>query len=138
MNTFNFLSVVLEHVQGFAERIQRETVAHRVGATKLLVKGSARVLGTHTRAAPRANAIAERWTCSLRRECLDLILITGPRHLAHVLCDYTEHHNHHLPHRSLDQHPPAGRLAPPTISNTIRHLRRDRLGRLIHEYLHVA
>jgi hypothetical protein len=29
---------------------------------------------------PRMNAIAERWICSLRRECTDRILITGRGH----------------------------------------------------------
>ena len=37
---------------------------------------------------PRANAIAERFIGTLRRECLDRILITGPRHLDVVLRDY--------------------------------------------------
>jgi putative transposase len=45
--------------------------------------------------APRANAIAERWIGTLRRECLDRILIAGPRHLAHVLAEYTAHYNDH-------------------------------------------
>jgi hypothetical protein len=31
--------------------------------------------------APRANAIVERWIGTLQRECLDHLLITGPRHL---------------------------------------------------------
>jgi putative transposase len=88
--------------------------------------------------APRANAIAERWIGSLRRECLDRILITGPRHLAHVLREYREHYNTHRPHRSLNQHPPTGQLAPTTPGPQNRHLRRDRLGGLIHEYLQVA
>jgi hypothetical protein len=74
----------------------------------------------------------------LPRECLDRILIAGPRHLAHVLGQYTEHYDNHRPHRSLDQRPPAGRTAPPPTSGSIRHLRRDRLGGLIHEYLQVA
>jgi hypothetical protein len=43
--------VALEHVQGYDERIQIEAVVHRFGATKLLVKGGARVLGTHRPAA---------------------------------------------------------------------------------------
>jgi hypothetical protein len=46
--------------------------------------------------APRANAIAERWIGSARRECLDRMLITGERHLRLVLEEYG----------SL-QHPPA-------------------------------
>jgi putative transposase len=87
--------------------------------------------------APRANAIAERWIGTLRRECLDQLLITGPRHLAVVLQEYIEHYNTHRPHRSLDQHPPAGRTPPPSGA-TVRPLRRDRLGGLIHEYLQVG
>ena len=87
--------------------------------------------------APPANAIAERFIGSLRGECLDHLLITGPRHLAVVLRDYIEHYNTHRPHRSLDQHPPAGRTPPPSGA-TVRPLRRDRLGGLVHEYLQVA
>jgi hypothetical protein len=37
-----------------------------------------RIVRTPIRA-PRANAIAERWIATLRRECLDHLLITGPR-----------------------------------------------------------
>jgi putative transposase len=58
--------------------------------------------------APRANATAERFIGTLRRECLDHILITGPRHLDAVLREFTQHYNAHRPHRSLHQRPPAG------------------------------
>ena len=95
-----------------------------------------RIIRTPVRA-PRANAIAERFIGTLRRECLDHLLITGPRHLAAVLREYVEHYNTHRPHRSLDQHPPAGRTPPPSGA-TVRPLRRDRLGGLVHEYVQVA
>jgi transposase InsO family protein len=75
--------------------------------------------------APRANAIAERFIGTLRRECLDQLLITGPRLLAVVLQEYLAHYNTHRPHRSLRQRPPAGHT-PPRSGAAIRPLRRDR------------
>ena len=96
-----------------------------------------RIIRTPVRA-PRANAIAERWIGTLRRECLDHLLITGPRHLAVVVQEYLSHYNTHRPHRSLHQHPPVGRRTPPTSGATVRPLRRDRLGGLVHEYVQVA
>jgi putative transposase len=95
-----------------------------------------RIIRTPVRA-PRANAIAERFIGTLRRECLDHLLITGPRHLAVVLEEYVEHYNTHRKHRSLDQRPPAGRTPPPSGA-TVRPLRRDRLGGLLHEYVQIA
>src|SRR5512133_2955840 len=95
-----------------------------------------RIIRTPVRA-PQANAIAERFIGTLRRECLDHLLITGPHHLTVVLREFVEHYNAHRPHRSLDQHPPA-RPTPPPCEATVRPLRRDRLGGLIHEYVQVA
>lgn len=95
-----------------------------------------RIIRTPIRA-PRANAIAERFIGTLRRECLDHLLITGPRHLAVVLREYVQHYNAHRPHRSLHQHPPAGGTSP-RPGAAIRPLRRNRLGGLIHEYVQVA
>ncbi len=95
-----------------------------------------RIIRTPVRA-PRANAIAERFIGTLRRECLDHVLITGPRHLYVVLREYIEHYNGHRPHRSLHQRPPTGGSPPPSGA-VIRPLRRDRLGGLLHEYVQVA
>ena len=88
--------------------------------------------------APRANAIAECWIGSARREWLDRALITSERHLRLVLGEYADHYNGHRPHRTLQQNPPAGRSHPPAAVTSMRVLRRDRLGGLIREYDQVA
>jgi putative transposase len=87
---------------------------------------------------PRANAIAERWIASVRRECLDRMLITGERHLRLVPGEYADHCNCHRPHRALRHNPPARRTHGPAEVTGVRVLRRDRLGGLIHEYTQVA
>ena len=51
--------------------------------------------------APKANAFAERWVRTAREECLDHLLILGPRHLERVLRAFVAHHNRERPHRGL-------------------------------------
>jgi putative transposase len=86
--------------------------------------------------APKADAVAERFVGTVRRECLDRLLITNRRHLQHVLAEFVDHYNRHRPHRALEfappepRHPPATRTSPPAAA--VR--RHDRLGGLIHEY----
>jgi putative transposase len=87
--------------------------------------------------APKANAYAERFVGTVRRECLDWLLITGQRHLEHVLRVYVDDYNTHRPHRSLALTPPrpsqlALRLVSASPPDNVK--RRDRLGGLIHEY----
>jgi putative transposase len=65
------------------------------------------VLRTPVRA-PRANAYAERWVGTVRREVLDRMLIFGRRQLRFVLAEYADHYNVHRPHRALGQAPPLG------------------------------
>jgi hypothetical protein len=43
--------------------------------------------------APRANAICERFLGSLRRECLDQLLILGERQLQRALTTYCRFYN---------------------------------------------
>jgi putative transposase len=96
-----------------------------------------RILRTPVRA-PRANAVAERWVGTVRRELLDRMLIMGRRHLETVLADYVAHYNEHRPHRSLGQAPPLGAIPEPAPVADLRVLRVDRLGGLIHEYAQAA
>jgi transposase InsO family protein len=90
--------------------------------------------------APQARAHAERWVGTLRRECLDRLLIFGRRHLERVVAAYTLHYNEHRPHRSLGQRPPLAEPLPNDnqasgdVIELCRLRRRDRLGGLIHEY----
>jgi putative transposase len=85
--------------------------------------------------APKARAHAERWVGSVRRECLDRLLILGRRHLQHVLVAYVRHFNEHRPHRALAQRPPLGDEQPLAEMIDLDCLRRrELLGGLIHEY----
>jgi transposase InsO family protein len=92
-----------------------------------------RILRTPVRAS-RANAIAERWIGTLRRELLDRILILNRHHLEHVLAQYTTHVNQHRPQHAAPLRP----LPTPSSSPDLRLRRRDRLGGLIGEYAQVA
>jgi transposase InsO family protein len=88
--------------------------------------------------APKANAYAERWVSTIRRECLDRMLIFGERQLVHALTGYEKHYNTHRPHRALDQHSPTAadvKRLPPT-PGAVR--RRQVLGGLINEYQQAA
>jgi transposase InsO family protein len=87
--------------------------------------------------APRANAFAERWVGSARRECLDHVLIFGRHHLQRVLRAYAEHYNRARPHRALDLQPPDPESANKRALRK-RVCRRDILGGLIHEYMRAA
>jgi putative transposase len=96
-----------------------------------------RIIQTPVRA-PRANAIAERFVGSIRRELLNRILVINRRHATAVLREYERHYNDHRPHRSLGQAAPL-RPLPHHTTREIRNVRRhDRLGGLIHEYQQVA
>jgi putative transposase len=87
---------------------------------------------------PKANAFAERWILSVRRECTDRLLIFSQRHLETVLKIYTSHFNGHRPHRSLDQRPPAPPPQAIPIGGNVTVHRAQLLGGLINEYRNAA
>lgn len=87
--------------------------------------------------APKANAHAERFVRSVCAECLDWLLIIGPRHLERVVRTFVEHYNRERPHRALDLRPPEPPdPSPAPLVGQIK--RRDRLGGLLHEYYRSA
>jgi putative transposase len=90
--------------------------------------------------APRANAFAERWVRTVRRECLDRILIYNTRHLLAVLGTYLAHYNGHRAHQGRGQRPPDQDTfaAPVTDLGVVRVRRRKVLHGLINQYEQAA
>ncbi len=58
--------------------------------------------------APRANAICERFLGSVRRECLDHLLILQEKQLQRILRAYVEYFNRARPHQGINQQIPEG------------------------------
>ena len=100
-----------------------------------------RIVRTPVRS-PRANAFAERFVGTVRRECLDRLLIFHRRQLESVLGEFVRHYNSHRPHRALDQRAPVesedAALSPIGYPHPTRLRRTDKLGSLIREYRLVA
>ena len=55
--------------------------------------------------APNANAYAESWVGSLKRECLNHFVCFGLGHLDHILGEYAHFFNRHRPHQGLGNRP---------------------------------
>lgn len=91
-----------------------------------------RVIRTPVRS-PRANAYAERFVGTLRRESLDYVLILSQRHLRSVFAEYARHYNGHRPHQALRQEP-ALHHPGHAVAISARIERRQVLGGLISEY----
>ena len=84
---------------------------------------------------PNLNAICERFIGSLRRECLDHMLIFGEGHLRHVLAAYIDFFNTVRPHQGLEQQCPVPLIV--LFGDGIVQ-RRDVLGGIVHDYVRAA
>lgn len=72
--------------------------------------------------APKANAICERFLGSVRRECLDFLLILGERHL-HQVIKYQAYFNGARPHQGIEQciprQPERAKEPPPACASSL-------------------
>jgi transposase InsO family protein len=84
--------------------------------------------------APRANAVAERVIGTLRRECLDHVIVLSERHLRTVLSEFLRYYNGDRPHRTLQLQTPLPHVV--TATGPIRA--RPVLGGLHHVYERAA
>ena len=103
---------------------------------QVLAGNGTRVIRTPVRS-PRANALAERHAGTLRRECLDHLLIYGEQHLRGVLAEYARHYNARRPHQARQQRPPLHEPGQ-AIDVTARIERRHAVTGLISEYRRAA
>jgi transposase InsO family protein len=84
-------------------------------------------------ASPWQNGFAERLIGSIRRECVDHIVVLGEAHLRRILESYARYYNDIRTHRSLDKDAPAFRPIQ-RIGNIASH---PILGGLHHHYVRV-
>jgi|SRR5262245_1515754 len=84
-------------------------------------------------ASPWQNGFAERLIGSIRRECLDHIVVLGEAHLRRVLQTYAGYYNKIRTHRSLNKDAPISRPVQPTGSIKSHPI----LGGLHHHYVRV-
>ena len=84
-------------------------------------------------ASPWQNGFAERLIGSIRRECVDHIIVLGEMHLRRVLKSYADYHNCVRTHRSLNKDAPVSRPVQRTGVISSRAI----LGGLHHRYARV-
>ena len=82
---------------------------------------------------PWQNAYAERLIGSIRRECIDHIVVFGERHLRHVLLSYMTYYNYARTHLSLNKDAPVPRAA----DTAGRIICQPILGGLHHQYTRI-
>jgi transposase InsO family protein len=91
------------------------------------------VIGQRRRRSPWQNGYAERLIGSIRRECVDHIIVVGERHLRHVLLSYMTYYNEARTHLSLDKDAPV----PRSVERAGHILCRPVLGGLHHHYVRI-
>ena len=82
---------------------------------------------------PWQNAYAERLIGSIRRDCLDHVVVFGERHLHHLLESYQRYYNEARTHLSLSKDAPVSR-AVQTVGSIIA---KPLLGGLHHQYVRI-
>jgi transposase InsO family protein len=98
-----------EHASRFRFLIRDRDTKFTAAFDAVFAAEAMQVLITPVRA-PRANAYAERWVGTVRREVLDRMLIFGCQQLRLVLTEYVDHY---LRHEALPRPGGDGRAPPP-------------------------
>jgi transposase InsO family protein len=86
--------------------------------------------------APKENAICERFLGSVRRECLDHVLVLGEAHLRRIVAAYVTYFNSARPHQGLQQRIPVAPTAGTPCTGPVHAI--PVLGGLHHTYHRAA
>ena len=85
---------------------------------------------------PWQNPYCERVIGSIRRECLDHMIVLNERHLHRILTDYFDYYHHSRPHLSLDRNSPTPRdVEAPSLGEVVSI---PQVGGLHHRYTRAA
>ena len=85
---------------------------------------------------PWQNPYAERVIGSIRRECVNHIIVLSEAHLRRILQGYVNYYNASRPHMSLDRDAPLSRtIEPPSIGLVVAI---PQVGGLHHRYMRAA
>ena len=84
----------------------------------------------------QTNAYAESWVRTIKRECLDKMILFGERHVRHVCAEFVAHYNEERTHSGIDHKTPVEPDNPPPRDGPIRC--RERLGGLLKSYYREA
>jgi transposase InsO family protein len=126
-----------DHASVRWKQAPRDLIRDRDGAYGEVFIRRVRSMGIRDRpTSPRSpwqNACAERLIGSIRRECLDPVVVFGERHLRHVLLSYMNYYNETRTHLSLDKDAPLSR----TVQRAGRILRLPILGGPHHQYIRI-
>lgn len=88
------------------------------------------------RQSPWQNPYAERVIGSIRRECLDHVVVLNERHLKRILSEYVDYYNGARTHLSLNKDAPDGRTVQPPEEGRVVEFKR--VGGLHHHYVRLA
>jgi len=119
------------------EQVPRYLIRDRDGAYGEIFIRRVRSMGIRDRPtsphSPWQNGYAERLIGSIRRECVDHIIVLGERHLRHMLLSYMKYYNEVRTHLSLEKDAPVPR-AIGTVGHILCH---PVLGGLHHQYVRI-
>lgn len=85
---------------------------------------------------PWQNPYAERVIGSIRRECLDYMIVLDERHLRRIIAAYIEYYHGSRPHITLDRNAPVPREVEPPSAGTVVAI--PQVGGLHHRYARAA